>query len=123
MANAKKNSSAGLRGQSAGETAICTVGHEGKALKYRGYDVEDLAENASFAEVAYMILKGELPKQTELDAYQAKLKSLRSLPQSLRAVLELIPADAHPMDVMRTGVSFLGNIEPEGDFFKPRKCN
>ena len=116
MANAKKNSSAGLRGQSAGETAICTVGHEGKALKYRGYDVEDLAENASFAEVAYMILKGELPKQTELDAYQAKLKSLRSLPQSLRAVLELIPADAHPMDVMRTGVSFLGNIEPEGDF-------
>ena len=116
MANAKKNPGAGLRGQSAGETSICTVGHEGKALKYRGYDVEDLAENASFAEVAYMILKGELPKQTELDAYQAKLKSLRSLPQSLRAVLELIPADAHPMDVMRTGVSFLGNIEPEGDF-------
>ncbi len=116
MADAKKNSGAGLRGQSAGETAICTVGHDGKALKYRGYDVEDLAENASFAEVAYMILKAELPKQAELDAYKAKLKSLRGLPQSLKEVLELIPADAHPMDVMRTGVSFLGNIEPEGDF-------
>ena len=116
MADAKKNSGAGLRGQSAGETAICTVGLEGKSLKYRGYDVEDLAENASFAEVAYMILKGELPKQAQLDDYQSKLKSLRGLPQSLKEVLERIPADAHPMDVMRTGVSFLGNIEPEGDF-------
>ena len=116
MADSKKNNAAGLRGQSAGETSICTVGHEGKALKYRGYDVDDLAENASFSEVAYMILKGELPKQDELDAYQAKLKSLRGLPQSLKEVLERIPADAHPMDVMRTGVSFLGNIEPEGDF-------
>ena len=116
MADSKKNTGAGLRGQSAGETSICTVGHEGKALKYRGYDVEDLAENASFSEVAYMILKGELPESAELDAYQAKLKSLRSLPQSLKEVLERIPADAHPMDVMRTGVSFLGNIEPEGDF-------
>ena len=116
MTDSKKNTGAGLRGQSAGETSICTVGHEGKALKYRGYDVEDLAENASFSEVAYMILKGELPKSAELDAYQAKLKSLRGLPQSLKEVLERIPADAHPMDVMRTGVSFLGNIEPEGDF-------
>ena len=116
MADAKKNSGAGLRGQSAGETAICTVGHEGKSLKYRGYDVEDLAENASFAEVAYMILKGNLPKPAELDTYQTRLKSLRGLPQSLKEVLERIPADAHPMDVMRTGVSFLGNIEPEGDF-------
>lgn len=116
MADAKKNPGAGLRGQSAGETAICTVGHEGKALRYRGYDIEDLAENASFAEVAYMLLKGELPKQAELDAYQAKLKNLRGLPQSLKEVLERIPADAHPMDVMRTGVSFLGNLETETDF-------
>ncbi|NNE56799.1 MAG: 2-methylcitrate synthase [Hellea sp.] len=121
MTNTKKNTGAGLRGQSAGETAICTVGHEGKALKYRGYDVEDLAENASFAEVAYMILKGELPSQEELEAYQNKLKSLRGLPQALKEVLERIPADAHPMDVMRTGVSFLGNVEPEGDFSRQQE--
>ena len=116
MSDAKKNSGAGLRGQSAGETAICTVGHEGKALRYRGYDIEDLAENASFSEVAYMLLKGELPTQSELDAYQVKLRSLRGLPQPLKEVLERIPASAHPMDVMRTGVSFLGNLEPESDF-------
>ncbi|NNE56781.1 MAG: 2-methylcitrate synthase [Hellea sp.] len=121
MTNTKKNTGAGLRGQSAGETAICTVGHEGKALKYRGYDVEDLAENASFAEVAYMILKGELPSKAELEAYQNKLKSLRGLPQALKEVLERIPADAHPMDVMRTGVSFLGNVEPEGDFSRQQE--
>ncbi|MBT8141382.1 MAG: 2-methylcitrate synthase [Gammaproteobacteria bacterium] len=123
MTNTKKNTGAGLRGQSAGETAICTVGHEGKALKYRGYDVEDLAENASFAEVAYMILKGELPSKTELEAYQNKLKSLRGLPQALKEVLERIPADAHPMDVMRTGVSFLGNVEPESDFSRQQEIS
>ena len=111
-----KNSGAGLRGQSAGETAICTVGAEGSSLKYRGYDVTDLAENATFNETAYMILKGEFPNQGELAAYQAKLKSLRGLPQKLKDVLERIPADAHPMDVLRTGCSFLGNIEAEGDF-------
>lgn len=112
----EKNTGAGLRGQSAGETAICTVGAEGNSLRYRGYDVVDLAENATFNEVAYMVLKGELPDQSQLDAYQAKLKGMRGLPQSLREVLERIPASAHPMDVMRTACSFLGNIEPEGDF-------
>ena len=111
-----KNTGAGLRGQSAGETAICTVGAEGNSLRYRGYDVVELAEHSTFYEVAYMILKGELPTQDQRDAYKAKLKPLRSLPQPLREVLERIPADAHPMDVMRTGCSFLGNIEPEGDF-------
>jgi len=114
----KKNGAAGLRGQSAGETALCTVGAEGNSLRYRGYDVVDLAENATFYETAYMILKGELPNQAELDAWKAKLNGLRSLPQPLREVLERIPASAHPMDVMRTGCSFLGNLEPEVDFSK-----
>ena len=113
---AKKNSGAGLRGQSAGETAVCTVGAEGNSLRYRGYDVVELAEHSTFYEVAYMILKGSLPTKAELEPWKAKLKSLRGLPQPLKEVLERIPAGAHPMDVMRTGCSFLGNIEPEGDF-------
>lgn len=113
---ADKNTGAGLRGQSAGETSICTVGAEGNSLRYRGYDVVELAEQSTFYEVAYMILKGELPTQSQLVAWTSKLKGQRSLPQALREVLERIPADAHPMDVMRTGCSFLGNIEGEGDF-------
>ncbi len=111
-----KKTGAGLRGQSAGETAICTVGAAGNSLRYRGYAVDDLAENASFNEVAYLILKGELPNQAQLDDYAARLKSMRGLPGALREVLERIPAGAHPMDVLRTGCSFLGNIEPERDF-------
>ena len=113
---AKDNPSAGLRGQSAGQTAVCTVGAEGNSLRYRGYSVEDLAEQSTFNEVAHMILKGELPDQAQLDAYIARLMQLRSLPAPLCEVLEKIPASAHPMDVMRTACSFLGNIEPEGDF-------
>jgi 2-methylcitrate synthase len=113
---AEKNTGAGLRGQSAGETAICTVGAEGNSLKYRGYDVEDLAENANFNEVAYMILKGEFPTTQQLADYESRLKSMRTLPQALCEVLERIPASAHPMDVLRTGCSFLGNIESETDF-------
>ncbi|MEM7053066.1 MAG: 2-methylcitrate synthase [Pseudomonadota bacterium] len=112
----EKNTGAGLRGQSAGETAICTVGAAGNSLRYRGYAVDDLADNASFNEVAHLVLKGHLPNQAELDGYQARLMGLRGLPQSLKEVLERIPASAHPMDVLRTGCSFLGNIEPEGDF-------
>jgi 2-methylcitrate synthase len=111
-----KNTGAGLRGQVAGQTTICTVGAEGNSLRYRGYDVVDLAEQSTFFEVAHLLLKGALPTQSELDAWKSKLKPLRGLPASLREVLERIPADAHPMDVMRTGCSFLGNIEPEGDF-------
>ena len=112
----KKLSGAGLRGQSAGQTALCTVGKSGSGLTYRGYDVADLAENASFEEVAYLLFNGELPSQSQLDAYKAELKSLRDLPQALKEVLQRIPASAHPMDVMRTGCSFLGNLEPETDF-------
>jgi 2-methylcitrate synthase len=112
----KKLSGAGLRGQVAGETALCTVGKTGTGLTYRGYDISELAEKAQFEEVAFLLLKGHLPTQPELDAYVAKLKSLRTLPPALREVLERIPADAHPMDVMRTGCSMLGNLETETDF-------
>lgn len=106
----------GLAGVTAGETYICTVGKEGAGLTYRGYDIYDLVNNASFEEVAYLLLHGELPAQAALDAYVAKIKANRGLPEALKTVLEMIPGDAHPMDVLRTGVSFLGNIEPEGDF-------
>ena len=114
----KKLGGAGLRGQVAGETALCTVGKTGTGLTYRGYDISVLAENAKFEEVAYLLLKGRLPTQTELDDYINKIKSLRNLPQALKDVLERIPADAHPMDVMRTGCSVLGNLEIEKDFSK-----
>ncbi|MDF1822753.1 MAG: 2-methylcitrate synthase [Alcanivoracaceae bacterium] len=116
MAEGKKLGGAGLRGQVAGKTALSTVGKSGSGLTYRGYDVKDLAENCEFEEVAHLILKGELPKQAELDAYKAKLKTLRGLPQALKEVLERIPRDAHPMDVMRTGCSMLGNLETETSF-------
>jgi 2-methylcitrate synthase len=114
MAENKK--AGGLAGVSAGSTAICTVGKEGAGLTYRGYDIYDLADNATFEEVAYLLLKGKLPNQAELDAYISDLKTLRGLPDQLKQVLEMIPAGAHPMDVLRSGVSILGNIEPEGDF-------
>ncbi len=107
---------AGLRGQSAGTTALCTVGKSGTGLTYRGYDITDLANNAQFEEVAHLLLRGHLPNQTELDEYKTILVGLRGLPESLKKALELIPADAHPMDVMRTGCSMLGNLEQELDF-------
>jgi 2-methylcitrate synthase len=112
----KKLGGAGLRGQVAGETALCTVGKTGTGLTYRGYDISVLAENAKFEEVAYLLLKGRLPTQEELSNYIDKIKSLRELPQAIKDVLERIPADAHPMDVMRTGCSMLGNLEIEKDF-------
>ena len=112
----KKLGGAGLRGQTAGQTALCTVGKTGTGLTYRGYDISDLAAGASFEEVAHLILRGALPNAEELKAYRAKLKMLRGLPSPVREALERIPADAHPMDVMRTGCSMLGNVEPEGDF-------
>ncbi|MCI0510005.1 2-methylcitrate synthase [Chromohalobacter marismortui] len=105
--------STGLRGMSAGSTALCTVGKDGSGLTYRGYDIHDLAEHARFEEVAYLLLKGALPTQAELDAYVATLKALRGLPDALKTVLEQLPADTHPMDVMRTGCSVLGNLETE----------
>ena len=106
----------GLAGVTAGETHLCTVGKEGAGLTYRGYDIYDLADNASFEEVAHLLLHGALPTQAALDAYVDKIKANRGLPEALKTVLEMVPAKAHPMDVLRTGVSFLGNIEPEGDF-------
>lgn len=116
MAEAKQLSGAGLRGQVAGVTALCTVGKSGAGLTYRGYDIAELAENAQFEEVAYLLLRGKLPNRQELDAYKKKLQSLRGLPAALKTVLEQIPKDAHPMDVMRTGCSMLGNLETEQDF-------
>ena len=112
----KKLGGAGLRGQSAGQTALCTVGKTGTGLTYRGYDISDLAAGASFEEVAYLIFYGELPNTDELAAYKSRLNGLRGLPAPLREVLERIPASTHPMDVLRTGCSMLGNLEPEGDF-------
>ncbi len=106
----------GLAGVIAGQTALCTVGKEGAGLTYRGYDIYDLVDNAGFEEVAYLLLHGKLPTHSELDAYVAMLKTLRGLPDQVRQVLEMIPAAAHPMDVLRGGVSILGSIEPEGDF-------
>ncbi|HYY27527.1 MAG TPA: citrate/2-methylcitrate synthase, partial [Chthoniobacterales bacterium] len=106
----------GMRGQSAGKTAICTVGKQGIGLTYRGYSIEDLAENASFEEVAYLLLKGALPNRQELTIFQKRLKRLRYLPTGLRDVLERIPEDTQPMDVLRTGTSMLGTLEPEHDF-------
>ena len=112
----KKLSGAGLRGQSAGETSLCTVGKTGAGLTYRGYGIETLADKAQFEEVAYLLLYGSLPKQDELDKYKTRLKGMRGLPAELKSVLELIPKTAHPMDVMRTGCSMLGNLETETEF-------
>lgn len=108
--------SAGLAGIVAGKSAIATVGLEGKGLNYRGYAIEDLAEHACFEEVAYLLIVGKLPTQSELDAYQIKLAGLRTLPEALKTILENIPSTAHPMDVLRTGCSALGTIEPENNF-------
>ncbi|MEX2334334.1 MAG: 2-methylcitrate synthase [Pseudohongiella sp.] len=116
MAEAKVLSGAGLRGQIAGKTALSTVGVSGSGLTYRGYDLQDLADNCEFEEVAHLILKGHLPTKAELVEYKSRLKSLRGLPNALKAVLEKIPKEAHPMDVMRTGCSVLGNLETEENF-------
>src|SRR5580700_10357600 len=111
MSTTKKTG--GLAGIVAGETAISTVGKEGVGLTYRGYSINDLADQATFEEVAYLLLYGRLPNRTELEAYRVKLASLRGLPGALKTVLEQLPASAHPMDVMRTGCSALGCLEPE----------
>lgn len=116
MSDKKTGGGAGLRGQSAGETKLCTVGQSGSGLTYCGYDVADLADNVTFEEVAYLLFHGELPTQQQLDSYKKELNAMRDLPQALKEVLKLIPAESHPMDVMRTGCSFLGNLEPEADF-------
>ncbi len=108
-----QESGGGLEGVIAGRTAIATVGKEGKGLTYRGYSIHELAEYSNFEEVAYLLIYGRLPRDPELAAYRKKLSGLRGLPRSLKTVLEQLPGATHPMDVMRTGCSALGTLEPE----------
>ena len=111
----KPKKSVALSGVAAGNTALCTVGRTGNDLHYRGYDILDFATSSEFEEIAYLLVHGKLPNRAELAGYKAKLKSLRGVPASVKAVLEQLPASAHPMDVMRTGVSALGCALPEKD--------
>ena len=110
----KPKKSVALSGVAAGNTALCTVGRTGNDLHYRGYDILDIAETCSFEEIAHLLVHGRFPNRAEFAAYTAKLKALRGLPGPVRAALEALPAAAHPMDVMRTGVSVLGCVLPEG---------
>jgi 2-methylcitrate synthase len=114
---APRKKSVALSGVVAGNTALCTVGRTGNDLHYRGYDILEVAEACEFEEIAHLLVHERLPTVAELAAYRAKLKSLRGLPGAVRAALEALPATAHPMDVMRTGVSVLGCVEPERDQF------
>ena len=107
--------SAGLEGIIAGRTGIATVGKEGAGLTYRGYRIEDLAEHATFEEVAYLLIYNRLPNEDQLTAYKKRLAGLQGLPDGLKSVLEQIPATAHPMDVLWTGCSMLGTLEPDGE--------
>ncbi|SDD77021.1 bifunctional 2-methylcitrate synthase/citrate synthase [Paraburkholderia lycopersici] len=111
----KPKKSVALSGVAAGNTALCTVGRTGNDLHYRGYDILDLATACEFEEVAYLLVHGKLPNTAELAGYKAKLKALRGLPANVKTALEAVPASAHPMDVMRTGVSVLGTVLPEKD--------
>jgi 2-methylcitrate synthase len=107
--------SVALSGTPAGSTAICTVGHSGNDLHYRGYDIRDLAAHCEYEEVAHLLVHGKLPNAAELAAYKANLRPLRSLPAAVKQALELLPPSTHPMDVLRTGVSVLGCVRPEGE--------
>lgn len=109
----KPKKSVALSGTPAGNTALCTVGHSGNDLHYRGYDIHDLAAQCEFEEVAHLLIHGNLPTAAELIAYKERLHPLRSLPAAVKQALELLPATAHPMDVLRTGVSVLGCAVPE----------
>lgn len=103
----------GLEGVIVGDTTISTVGKEGIGLTYRGYDIHDLATYSTFEEVAYLLIYGDLPTMAELQAYKEQLVKLRRLPNELKLLLETIPGSAHPMDVLRTGISMLGTLESE----------
>jgi 2-methylcitrate synthase len=111
----KPKKSVALSGVAAGNTALCSVGKTGNDLHYRGYDILDVATTCEFEEIAYLLVHGKLPNMAELKGYKSKLKSLRGLPQGVKSALEALPASAHPMDVMRTGVSVLGCCLPEKD--------
>jgi 2-methylcitrate synthase len=110
----KPKKSVALSGTPAGNTALCTVGHSGNDLHYRGYDIKDLAAHCEYEEVAYLLVHGKLPNAADLAAYKASLRPLRSLPAAVKQALELLPPSTHPMDVLRTGVSVLGCVLPEG---------
>src|SRR3954466_3349701 len=112
---------AGLRGQSAGQTALCTVGKSIAGLTYRGYDIAVLAERASFEEVAHLLLRGSLPTRAQLAAFVDELKRSRKLPAQVLEILERLPRDSHPMDVLRTGCSALAGFEPEADFSQQQR--
>jgi 2-methylcitrate synthase len=123
LANKPKKSVA-LSGVTAGNTALCTVGRTGNDLHYRGYDILDIAEECEFEELAHLLVHETLPNAAELRAYKGKLKALRGIPAAVKAVLEQIPAGAHPMDVMRTAVSALGCMLPEkDDHNQPGACD
>src|SRR5690606_26496903 len=111
----KPNKSVALSGTAAGNTALCTVGRSGNDLHYRGYDILDIANACEFEEIAYLLVHGKLRNRAELAGYKAKLKALRGVPAAVKSALEQLPPSAHPMDVMRTGVSVLGCISPEKD--------
>ncbi len=111
----KPKKSVALSGTAAGNTALCTVGRSGNDLHYRGYDILDIARASEFEEIGHLLVHGTLPNRAELASYKAKLKSLRGVPAAVKAALEQLPASAHPMDVMRTGVSVLGCVSPEKD--------
>ncbi|MDR0225428.1 MAG: 2-methylcitrate synthase [Burkholderiaceae bacterium] len=113
LAAFKPKKSVALSGVTAGNTALCTVGRSGNDLHYRGYDILDIAEVCEFEEIAHLLVHGKLPTRAELRAYKTRLKALRGLPSSVKLALEQLPAGAHPMDVMRTGVSALGCVLPE----------
>ena len=116
----KPKKSVALSGVTAGNTALCTVGRTGNDLHYRGYDILDLAAKAEFEEVAYLLLYGKLPTRAELEGYKKRLRGLRGLPQGVKTALEQLPAGAHPMDVLRVGVSVLGTLEPEPQAHTPQ---
>ena len=118
----KPKKSVALSGVTAGSTALCSVGKSGNDLHYRGYDILDLAAKCEFEEVAFLLIHGKLPNQSELAAYKTKLKSLRGLPNTVKKVLEALPKTAHPMDVMRTGVSALGCDSPESLVHTPEEA-
>ena len=109
----KPKKSVALSGVPAGNTALCTVGRTGNDLHYRGYDILDFAEDAEFEEIAHLLVHGKLPSVAELAAYKRKLKALRGVPASVQDILECIPANTHPMDVLRTGCSAMGAVLPE----------
>ena len=114
----KPKKSVALSGVTAGNTALCTVGRTGNDLHYRGYDILDISEKCEFEEVAYLLVHGKLPNAAELAGYKAKLRGMRGIPMAVQDILESIPASTHPMDVMRTAVSALGAVLPEGEEHK-----